>query len=149
MKYILLFVILCLPVKNFTGKVVAVIDGDTIEVLKDGKSVRIRLNGVDCPEKTQAFGSSAKQFTSNLVFGKAVEVREKELDRYGRTIADVYIDGVWLNKALIEAGMAWHYKRYSDDKQLSEAETMARTSRVGLWGDNTPVAPWDFRHPPK
>jgi micrococcal nuclease len=131
---------------SFSGRVVAVIDGDTIEVLKGGKALRIRLNGIDCPEKSQAFGSKAKQFTSDQVFNKNVVVKEKELDRYGRTIADVYTDGgIWLNKALVDAGLAWHYKRYSSNQELATAEIKARNSKIGLWKDDEPKAPWEFR----
>lgn len=131
---------------DFEGKVVAVIDGDTIEVLKEGRRVRVRLNAVDCPERTQAFGARAKAFTAESVFGKTVVVVEKELDRYGRTIADIYLqDGTWFNKLLIDEGMAWHYKRYSNDEVLAEAEVFARGKRIGLWRDHSPVPPWDYR----
>ena len=76
---------------NFTGKCVGVIDGDTIDVLRDGKAQRIRLDGIDCPEKGDDFSNKAKQFTSSLVFGKVVEVQGKEYDRYGRLVARVLI----------------------------------------------------------
>jgi micrococcal nuclease len=122
-----------------------VIDGDTIEVLKGGKAVKIRLNGIDCPEKNQAFGSRAKQYTSSLIFGKKVRVKEKELDRYGRTIADIYLGDVWVNQVIVENGYAWHYKRYSNDKSLDAAERNARKARLGLWSDLSPVPPWEFR----
>ncbi len=142
---LLCFTLLC-STPNFQGKVTAVIDGDTIEVLKEGKAIRIRLNGIDCPEKSQAFGTKARQFTSEQVFGKVIVIKEKELDRYGRTIADVYLeDGTWLNKMLIENGLAWHYKHYSSDQDLAQAETNTRKNKMGLWIDPTPVAPWDFR----
>jgi micrococcal nuclease len=128
------------------GEVTAVIDGDTIEVLNEGKAVRIRLAGIDCPEKTQAFGSKAKQFTSDMIFGKIVTVKQSGIDRYGRTIADIYLeDGTWLNKLLIEKGFAWHYKRYSDNQELAAAELQARNSKLGLWHDAAPVAPWEYR----
>lgn len=139
-----LFYLISISIK-FDGTVTAVIDGDTIEVLQEGKALRIRLNGIDCPEKSQAFGSRAKQFTADLVYGKNVTIIEKGVDRYGRTIADVYVNGVWLNKALIDAGMAWHYKRYSSDSELAQAETNAREAKVGLWSDAAPTPPWDFR----
>jgi len=131
---------------QFTGRVTAVIDGDTIDVLHDEKSERIRLNGIDCPEKSQAFGAKAKKVTSDMIFGRAVTVKSKEIDRYGRTIADVYLsDGTWLNRALIEQGLAWHYKRYSNDEDLAKAEIRARAKGLNIWSQPYQVAPWDFR----
>jgi micrococcal nuclease len=135
-----------ISLSDFEGQVVSVIDGDTIEVLKDGKGVRIRLNGIDCPERSQAYGTKAKQFVSDLIYRKQVKVKVKELDRYGRTIADVYLlDGTWLNKRLINAGLAWHYKQYSADKELASSEVNAKQQKLGLWRDPHPIAPWDFR----
>ena len=131
---------------EWTGKVTAVIDGDTIGVLHDGQEERIRLSGIDCPEKAQAYGARAKQFTSDKIYGKFVKIVTHDTDRYGRTIADVYLqDGTWLNKALIEAGFAWHYKHYSKDEILSDAEKKAKEARFGLWQDNNPTPPWQFR----
>ncbi len=109
---------LALPVtsfaSSFTGKVVGVIAGDTIDVLHNGQSERIRLNGIDCPEKGQAFGKKAKQFTSEMVFEKDVMVQSYRLDRYGRTIADIVLtDGTNLNRELVKAGLAWRYVKYS------------------------------------
>lgn len=125
---------------------VGVSDGDTITVIHYGKGERIRLYGIDCPEKKQAFGKRAKQFTSNMVFGKNVKVRPVTTDRYGRTIAWVYVDGTCLNEELLKAGLAWHYKRYSSERHLANLETEARHTRAGLWSDPYSVPPWDFRH---
>jgi micrococcal nuclease len=127
------------------GKVVGVSDGDTITVMHLGKGERIRLYGIDCPEKRQAFGKRAKQFTSDMVFGKNVEVRPVTTDRYGRTIAWVYVNGTSLNEELLRAGLAWHYKRYSTERHLAELEDGARAARTGLWSDPHAVPPWDFR----
>ena len=138
--------LLVFALADFKGPVVGVIDGDTIEVLKDGRSVRIRLNGIDCPERSQSFGTKAKQYVSALVFNREVTVRVKELDRYGRSVADVYTsDGTWVNRKLIEEGLAWHYKRYSSDQTLAEAERKAKASRKGLWIESNPIPPWEFR----
>jgi micrococcal nuclease len=131
---------------DFTGRVVGVTDGDTITVLHEGIEERVRLNGIDCPEKRQAHGNRAKQFTSMLVFGKDVTVTEHGLDMYGRTIGDVsLLDGTDLNRELIKAGLAWWYRKYSDDKSLGEIEAVARKAQKGLWASPSPVAPWDFR----
>ena len=132
----------------FDAKVVGVSDGDTITVLHGTTPVKVRLNGIDCPEKRQPFGSRAKQLTSELAFGKTVTVRPVGKDRYGRTLADVTLpDGRVLNQELVAAGMAWHYTQYSKDKSLARLERQAREARVGLWSEARPVAPWDFRIP--
>jgi micrococcal nuclease len=93
--------------EDFSGRVVAVTDGDTIRVLRNRREVRVRLYGVDAPESKQPFGSRAKQFTSGLVFGKAVTVRVRDVDRYGRTVGEVILpDGRNLNQEIVKAGFA-------------------------------------------
>ena len=131
---------------TWIGKVVGVSDGDTITVMHDGIAEKIRLYGIDCPEKRQAFGKRAKKFTSSMVFGRIVEAKPITTDRYGRTIAWIYFDGACLNEELLKAGLAWHYKRYSPERHLAELETQARQKKAGLWSDTYPVPPWDFRH---
>jgi micrococcal nuclease len=127
-------------------KCVGVKDGDTIVVVLDSKQVTIRLAEVDCPEKRQAFGQRAKQFTSNLCFGKEVSIVSRGTDRYGRTIAIVYVDDdKVLNKELVKAGMAWQYKQYSHDSEYEKLEQEARAQKAGLWVDADPEAPWLFR----
>ncbi len=131
---------------DFTGRVVGVSDGDTITVLHNGKGERIRLHGIDCPEKRQAFGNRAKQFTSTLVFGNTVTVQVMDRDRYGRTVAEVLLpDGRSLNRELVRAGLAWMYRRYTNDQSLSDLEEEARVARRGLWADPNPIAPWKWR----
>jgi endonuclease YncB( thermonuclease family) len=96
-----------LPVSQFSGKVVSVLDGDTIDVLHNKRAKRIRLNGIDAPEKGQAFGQKAKQFVSEQAFGKEVTVKTFGLDKYGRTIGDVFLpDGRMLNEELVREGLA-------------------------------------------
>lgn len=129
-----------------TGKVTRVIDGDTITVLDADKTEhKIRLAGIDCPETSQAYGAKAKQALSVQIFGEAVRVTYKERDRYGRIIGDVYWGKHWVNLELVASGWAWHYKHYSKDKRLADAETAARKMHYGLWVDPDPVAPWDYR----
>jgi endonuclease YncB( thermonuclease family) len=135
-------------VDRFAGTVIGVADGDTITVLRDRTPVKIRLDGVDAPESGQDFGQRAKQFTSGLVFGKTVSVDVRDVDRYGRLVARVDIGGVDLSTALVQAGMAWHYKQYSRDAALAQAEVAARGQQVGLWRQPNPQPPWQFRHPP-
>lgn len=127
------------------GKVVGVSDGDTITVLHHGKGEKIRLYGIDCPEKKQAFGKRAKQVTSKMVFDKNVEVRPVTTDRYGRTIAWIYINGTCLNEELLKTGLAWHYKQYSSERRLADLEIEAKQRKAGLWSDPHSIAPWDFR----
>jgi len=128
--------------ETFIGKCVGVTDGDTINVMRDGRAVKVRLEGIDCPERGQDFSSSAKKYTSALVYGKTVEVRQTGTDRYGRVLAVVYTDGTDVNLALVRAGMAWHYKKYSSDAKLAAAENTARAAEIGLWSLPTPIAPW-------
>jgi endonuclease YncB( thermonuclease family) len=142
--------ILTLPLpalaEEFTGKVVGITDGDTIKVLRGNEQVKIRLEGIDCPESHQAFGTKAKEATSELVFGKTVTVRDSGKDRYGRTVAEIILpDGKILNRELVRVGFAWWYKRYSKDESLGRLEAKARDSKVGLWADPNPIPPWDWR----
>ena len=129
------------------GKVVSVADGDTITVLRGKEQVRIRLDGVDTPEKRQAFGQKAKKFTAGMVAGKVVKVVPVTLDRYGRTVARVYLGKASLNEALVRAGFAWWYRKYAkDNKVLPKLEAAARKAGKGLWKDPKPTPPWDWRH---
>lgn len=132
---------------EFSGRVVAVTDGDTIGVLVANEEYKIRLHGIDTPERKQDFGTRAKQFTSDLVFGKEVRVEVKYRDRYGREVGVVYlVDGRNLNHELVKAGMAWWYEEYApNDETLEQLQTEARKNRRGLWRDPHPQSPWDFR----
>lgn len=145
--FVFLLILLAFPLVLFawSGQCVAIVDGDTIKVLHNGKAEKIRLYGIDCPERKQAYGKKAKQFTSAMVFNQAVDVSPVTIDRYGRTIAWVYVDGKCLNKELLKAGLAWHYKRYSQDEDLAALEAEARQNRIGLWSDPHIVPPWVFR----
>jgi endonuclease YncB( thermonuclease family) len=125
---------------------VGVSDGDTISVMHNGKAVTVRLQGIDCPEKQQAYGARAKQFTSQHVFGQVVTVLVSGTDRYGRTLGEVILsDGMNLNRTLVEEGLAWWYRQYSVDDALRQLEEEARAAQRGLWADHNPVAPWEFR----
>ncbi len=115
--------------------------------MHSGKCKRIRLHGIDCPEKRQVFGRKAKQFTSTLVFGTTVTVQGVDRDRYGRTVAEVLLpDGRVLNQELVKAGFAWWYRKYApEDEVLKEYEREAREEKRGLWADAKPVPPWQWR----
>jgi endonuclease YncB( thermonuclease family) len=134
-------------VQDFTGKVVGVTDGDTLTVLHDNKPEKIRLNGIDCPESGQPFGTKAKQFTSDLTFGKIVTVQVRDRDRYGRTVAEIILpDGRSLNREIVKAGFAWWYQKYAPgDANLKAFEAEARQERRGLWQDANPIPPWEWR----
>jgi micrococcal nuclease len=120
---------------DFSGPVVSVLDGDTIEVLHNTHPERIRLNGIDCPEKGQAFGKRAKQAASALVFGKEVILQTYSLDKYKRAIADVTLpDGTNVNHVLVKEGWRWWYRRYAPgDTVLEGLENEAREGQKGLW----------------
>ena len=112
---------------DFTGPVTYVLDGDTLEVTRNHRNVKIRLNGIDTPEKGQAYGHKATEFVVLQAFGKEVTVQTFGLDKYGRTIGDVYLpDGTLLNKELVKAGLAWRYCKYSADRTLAQLEIEAR-----------------------
>jgi len=132
--------------ESFTAYVIGISDGDTITVLKPDKTqVKVRLDGIDCPEDGQAFGNKAKKTVSNTVFKKNVTVHTTGKDRYGRTLANIVIDEVWLNWAIVRRGYGWHFKKYSSDAQLAEAERLARSERLGLWREKNPIPPWEYR----
>ena len=134
------------------GRVVGVSDGDTITVL-DGQNVqyRVRLLGIDAPEKNQPFGKVAKQVLSDRIFNREVVVYTKGLDRYKRTLGKIVLNGLDQNLALIREGVAWHYAQYSksqfpgDPATYAEAERTARRNRIGLWRESNPTPPWDWR----
>lgn len=133
--------------KTFTGKVISIKDGDTFEVLVDSIPERVRLAEIDCPEKSQAYGKNAKQFASDLCFGQMVTVESGgKRDRYGRVVGTVITaDGTNVNEALVKAGFAWHYKDYSNNPQIGVYEQQAREKHLGLWADNDPTPPWEYR----
>ena len=83
----------------------------------------------------------AKQFTSDMVFGKEVDIKAVDTDRYGRTVGWVFINGQNVNEAIVRAGLAWHYKRYSSDQNLAAAEVAATHDKIGLWADENPIPP--------
>jgi endonuclease YncB( thermonuclease family) len=130
---------------TFYGQVIAILDGDTIKVMKEGKEVKIRLAEIDCPEKSQAFGMAAKKFTSDLIFKKEVKIEYENLDQYGRIIGKVYLNDTYVNAEIVKHGYAWHYRQYSKNQILAEYETKARLQKIGLWTENSPIAPWEFR----
>jgi endonuclease YncB( thermonuclease family) len=138
--------------QTIQGKVIRVADGDTITVLDQSKTQhKIRLAGIDAPEKGMPFGQKSKQHLSDLVAGKQVIVETTKVDRYGRNVGKVLLDGQDANLAQIEAGLAWHYKDYereqskADRLAYGQAGMRAKGARKGLWIKQDPVPPWDWR----
>lgn len=135
--------------ENFPCRVVGVLDGDTIDCLKDNnKKVRIRLASIDAPEKSQAFGQKAKQHLSNYVYGKNVIASIENKDRYGRQIGEIFTDDSQysVNYLMVKDGYAWAYERYTRDRAYITAQQQAKADKAGLWVDENPVNPEDYRH---
>ena len=137
---------------QFVGKVVGIADGDTATVLdKSNAQHKIRLLGIDAPEKAQAFGQKSKQNLSDLIFGKTVTVQVSKRDKYNREVGKILLDGKDINLRQVKDGFAWHYKEYqreqtADDRTLySDSEEEAQQARRGLWLDLSPQKPSDFR----
>jgi len=131
---------------SIAGVVRHVVDGDTFDVTTGGgQIVRVRLEGIDCPERGQPFSRLATGFTRSLVFGQRVTVSVKSLDRNGRLVGRVFADGKDIGLALTTEGLAWHSLEYSSDAMLAAAERAARQKHVGLWSDPEPVPPWVAR----
>ncbi|RMD84715.1 MAG: nuclease [Candidatus Dadabacteria bacterium] len=133
--------------ESINGKVVGVLDGDTIELLHGGEVKRVRLYGIDCPEKGQPYSAAAKKATSSLVAGQYVKLVVVDKDIYGRVVGKVLAQGgVYINRELVQRGLCRWYKRYaSQDKDLSLAESSAKEKKLGLWSLKDIVSPWDFR----
>ncbi len=133
----------------WTGTVVKVIDGDSLVVRGPRGTVEIRLYGIDTPEYRQPFSNKAKQLSRRLVYRREVQVRQKDVDRYGRVVAVVSIDGTTLNRELVARGLAWYYARYCREqplcRELESLEEDARGRGAGLWRDRDPTAPWDWK----
>jgi micrococcal nuclease len=134
-------------VADFSGPVVSVLDGDTLEVLHNHHLERIRLSGIDCLEKGQAYRKRAKQAVSALVFGKEVTLQTYDRDKYGRTLADMLLpNGTNVNHTLVKEGWCWWYRKYAPwNTTLDRLETEAREARRGLWVEPNPIPPWEWR----
>ena len=156
MKAILLYSLMLLSctAKNTTigkdnsinGKVIKIVDGDTFDILTDNNiTIRIRMNGIDCPERKQDYYQVCKDALAEYIFKKNVNLITYGKDRYNRTIADVFYNKQNINLAMIKNGFAWHYKKYSSDPVMAKAEQDARVAKIGLWQMGNAIAPWDYR----
>ncbi|WP_459990177.1 thermonuclease family protein [Methylosoma difficile] len=132
---------------EWSGVVVGISDGDTLTVLNEEKhTIKIRLAEIDAPESKQAFGTQSKQSLSDLCFKKTVIVDDKGRDKYKRTLGRIKCSGIDANLEQVKRGMAWAYKQYSTDKSIADLEDEAKALGIGLWADENPMPPWDFRH---
>ena len=134
------------------GRVVGVTDGDTVTVLDaDLVQHKIRLSGIDAPEKKQAYGQRSKESLSDLVFDKNVKVETDKKDRYGREVCKILVNGMDANLEQVTRGFAWHYKAYEREQSVNDrllytfAENEAKATKRGLWRDAEPIPPWEFR----
>lgn len=151
---VILLFLLSIPVTCFSwpAKVVSVSDGDTITVLHNGLQEKIRLYGIDTPEKNQDYGQQAKQITSTLIAGRQVDIETKAGDRYGRTVGLVTVDGQSLNELIVQNGYAWVYRQYCKERFCSDwilLEQQARRQKKGLWAGSAIVPPWEWRRQSK
>ncbi|SYE94828.1 SNase-like micrococcal nuclease [Klebsiella pneumoniae] len=129
------------------GKVIRVLDGDTIEVLQERQPVRVRLLNIDAPEKKQPFGRWSTNQLKSLLAGQSVTVSYTQTDRYGRVLGRVVTaNGTEANRQQVLKGAAWVYDRYNTDNSLPALQREAQTQKRGLWADNQPVPPWEWRH---
>lgn len=143
-----LWLLLAAPALAEVGTVDRVVDGDTLKVRLHGVETTVRLYGVDAPEKKQAYGQAARDFTASLVAGAEVDVEAKAVDRYGRTVAVVMYGDQCLQEQLLVAGYAWVYPQYCRERfchSWSALEKIAAIKQDGLWADRYPVAPWEWR----
>jgi endonuclease YncB( thermonuclease family) len=154
--HILLLLLLCISCtgigdapKQFTysGIVVRIADGDTFTILtQDKQQVKVRMHGIDAPEKAQDFGQVSRQRLSDLIFNKQVYIDQKDKDRYGRIVGTVYdVKMMCINEEMLRSGMAWHYTQYDKSAKWQALQEEARKNKTGLWAGPQPVAPWDWR----
>lgn len=149
---ILTFTTLTSFADQLQGKVIKVTDGDTVNVLtSDNETHKIRLSGIDAPEKKQAFGNKSKQALAEDINGKTVTVEYNKLDKYQRVVGKIMFNGKDVNLHQIQRGLAWHYKKYEKEQDVEDrsiyanAEYAAQSDKLGLWADTNPTPPWDFR----
>lgn len=146
-RIILLLLFPIFSTAQITGRVVGVADGDTFTLLtKDKRQIKVRVAAIDCPEKSQDFGQKAKQFTSDQIYNKTIKIDSLSRDRYGRVIANVYLnDSTLLNELLVLNGFAWHYLKYDKQPKYDSLQNIASQNKSGLWAHKEPIEPWNYR----
>jgi endonuclease YncB( thermonuclease family) len=128
----------------YSGKILSVTDGDTFVMQMKEGNIRVRLEGIDAPENKQPFSHESKAFLEKYLH-KECRLQKTGVDRFGRTLGVLWVNGVNINLLMVKEGYAWHFKKYSKDGFLAEAEADARKNRKGLWKEQNPIAPWDWR----
>ena len=147
----LLLLIICTPsyADQYEGRVIKVIDGDTIWVKTSNKHIKIRLSYIDAPELKQTYGVRSKNFLTNLILDKNVQINANKKDRYNRHLGEVYIhnvdESVFVNAKMLKSGNAWIYLKHRDNSYLKNLENYARIKKIGLWSEEAPVEPWIYR----
>ena len=153
--FVILFALLLPPAAaavEWVGTVVGIADGDTMTLLDGSKTPhRIRIDGIDAPERSQPYGQRARQALADLAHGRGARAECAKTDRYGRAVCRVTVDGLDVGLEQVRRGLAWHYVKYAREQSAemrlhyAQAEADARTARVGLWTAPQPIAPWDYR----
>ena len=150
-KYLILLLIIITPVyaEQYEATVIKVIDGDTIWIKKDNNHIKVRLSYIDAPELKQNFGIRSRNFLSNLVLDKMIEVNTNKKDRYNRHLGEIYIhntkESIFVNAKMIKSGNAWVYKTYANNPYLKNLEDYAKMNKKGLWNEKKIIEPWIFR----
>ncbi|HEY8354504.1 MAG TPA: thermonuclease family protein [Methylophilaceae bacterium] len=136
---------------ELVGKVVHVSDGDSMIVQVNETKLRVRMHGIDAPERTQPYNRKARQSLVELVADRTVTVQYDKEDKYGRIVGKVLVNGTDAGLVQLQRGMAWFYRFYQDElapedrAAYAQAEAAARRERRGLWAGSDPVPPWEFR----
>lgn len=135
------------PPQLLEGICVGVSDGDSLHLeLPDGERVRVRLYGIDAPEKDQECALAARKKLGKLIYDKKIRVEVLDVDKYGRYVGKVYAGARYVNRYMLKEGLAWHYKHYAaDDELLAEAEARAKAAGRGIWSTESPCRPRIFR----
>ena len=151
-KYLILLLIITItPVyaEQYEATVIKVIDGDTIWIKKDNNHIKVRLSYIDAPELKQNFGIRSRNFLSNLVLDKMIEVNTNKKDRYNRHLGEIYIhntnESIFVNAKMIKSGNAWVYKTHTNNPYLKNLENYAKVNKKGLWNEKKIIEPWKFR----
>ena len=153
MKALLAALCCCLALgaraETFNARVIVVMDGDTVMVLRDGKRLKIRLANIDAPEKAQAYGKQSRESLLEMVGKRQVQIESRAVDQYGRTIGLISADGLDVNREQVRRGMAWEYSHYHTDQTYIALQSEAQRAHRGLWSQSNPQAPWRWRksHP--
>lgn len=150
MRYLLSGMLLALcsiaQAEEFDAKVIAVMDGDTVMVLRDGKKIKVRLANIDAPEADQEFGRESRQALADKVLKKQVHVNSQAVDSYGRMLAEISLDGQSVNELQVDSGMAWEYSHFHRNKRYLSLNKQAQQSHRGLWAQTSqPVSPEQWR----